>query len=63
MNQAELGQWHRDERESLIRQIESYTSGRLDSRGLVDGRMASTSDEAVARLRKRLAELERFLAE
>ncbi len=55
-------QWHRDERESLVRQIEALATGQLRSRRRVEGDLIEdTSDQAIRDLRVRLLKLDRFL--
>ena len=59
MNQREILQWHRDERASLLRQIDGFSSGRIRSQA--DGYASDSGAQTVDRLRRRLAELDRFL--
>ncbi len=54
-------QWHRDERDSLVRQIEGLESGQIRSRQRVDDVVIDTSPDQLRDLRARLAKLEVFL--
>jgi hypothetical protein len=56
-------QWHRDERDSLVRQIQALASGQIRARRLVDGTIEDSTEDAIRDLRIRLLKLDRFLGE
>lgn len=53
----------REERESLTRQIDLFSTGKAQFFEDRDGRRQDVTNEALARLRRQLAELESILAE
>ena len=63
MDQREMLKWHRDERASLLRQIDVYTSGKARFREAIDGVLIDTTSDVIGNLRKRVAELDRFLGD